>query len=148
MQYIRYNDATFRALFTSYANAIAYPEAMVQLFWDNATAYISNRSGGCYCGGLSLAQQTLALNQMTAHLLYLNGIIATNNTPGIVTGATIDKVTITLEPPPQTNQWQWWLNQSPYGQQLLALLQVASVGGIYTTTAAPGRAGFRFGGGW
>ncbi len=148
MPCINYNDAAFRALFPAYANNAQYPTSMLQAFWDTATAYVSNRNGGCYTGALTLAQQTLALNQMTAHLVYLNGLIAVGNTPGILTGATIDKVNVTLEPPPIKNAWQYWLNQSPYGQQLLALLSVASVGGFYVSSGVPGRAGFQFGNGW
>jgi hypothetical protein len=148
MGVINYNDTAFRALFPAYANTVTFQAAQVQAFWDTATAYVSNRSGGCYTGGLTPAQQTLALNQMTAHLLYLNAQIAAGTTPGVMTGATIDKISVTLEPPPAPNQWQYWLNQSPYGQQLLALLQVASVGGFYVTSSVPGQAGFRFGNGW
>ena len=140
-------DPAFRTLFPAYADTVVYPAATVQAYWDTATAYVSNRAGGCYTGGMTAAQQTLALNQMTAHLLYLGGQVAQGNTPGVMTGATIDKISVTLEPPPAPNQWQYWLNQSPYGQQLLALLQVASVGGFYASTAVPGRAGFWFGNG-
>jgi len=145
---IHFNDAAFRALFPAYANTSQYASSTLQAYWDTATAYVSNRNGGCFTGGLTLAQQTLALNQMTAHLVFLAGLIASGNTPGVMTAATIDKVSITLQPPPEVSQWQWWLNQSPYGQQLLALLQVASVGGFYASSAIPGRAGFLFGNGW
>lgn len=64
MGVINYNDATFRALFPAYANTVQYAAPAVQVYWDTATAYVSNRSGGCYTGGLTPAQQTLALNQM------------------------------------------------------------------------------------
>jgi Protein of unknown function (DUF4054) len=148
MPSINYNDAAFRALFPAYSNATTFPQAGLQLYWSTATSYVSNRYGGCYTGGMNLQQQTQALNLMTAHLVYINGLIAGGQTPGIMTGATIDKVNITLEPPPVPNQWQYWLQSSPYGQQLLALLQVASVGGFYASSAVPGRAGFQFGNGW
>lgn len=148
MAIVPFNVADFRALFPAYADSDRYPDAMLQAYWDTATAYVSDRKGGCYVGGMTAAQQKLALNQMTAHLVYLSGLIAAGNTPGVMTGATIDKISVTMEPPPATNQWQWWLNQSPYGQQLLSLLQVASVGGFYASSGVPGRAGFRFGNGW
>ena len=74
---------------------------------------------------------TLALNFMTAHLVYLNQIANSGQNTALMQGATIDKVSVQLTPPPEAGQWQWWLNQSPYGQSLLALLQVASVGGFY-----------------
>lgn len=146
---IAYNDANFKALFPEYGN---YAEAALSQYWTFATGYISDQNGGCYVGGMSLAQQTQALNLMTAHLVYLAGLIskgglqATGQVPGVVTGATIDKISVTLQPPPEVNQWQWWLNQTPYGQQLLALLQVVAVGGFYGSGAPPGRAGFRFSG--
>jgi hypothetical protein len=149
MRCIQYNDAAFRAMFLpAFQLSVQHPPAMIQAYWDTATAYISNRNGGCYMGGMTVAQQTLALNLMTAHLLYLAGLIASGNTPGVMTGATIDKVSVTLESPPVKNQWQYWLQTSPYGQQLLALLQVASVGGFYASSAVPGRAGFWFGNGF
>jgi Protein of unknown function (DUF4054) len=138
--------AAFRALFPAFANTTIYPDSTIQLFWTTATAYIT-APGRCSYSALTPAQRTLALNQMTAHLLYLSGLAVAGNTPGVVVGATIDKVSVTIQPPPEPNQWQYWLNQSPYGQQLLALLQVVSVGGFYASTAVPGRAGFWFGNG-
>lgn len=131
MSTIVFNASTFRAMFPVFKDTTVYPDAVLQIYWDTATAYVSNQTGGCYIYSLKLGQQTLALNLMAAHLAYLNSLIATGNTPGVVTGATVDKVSVTLEPPPSSNNWQYWLNQSPYGQQLLALLSVASAGGFY-----------------
>lgn len=142
---INYNDDHFRVLFPPYANPSTYPQAFVQNYWDMAICYISNKNGGCFAGGLSIGQQTLACNLMTAHLVYLSGLIGAGQTPGIETGATIDKISVTLEPPPLANMWQYWLASSPYGTQLLALLQALSAGGFYVTSGLPGRAGFRNG---
>lgn len=128
---ITYNDASFRALFPAYASITCYPQMNILLFWNTATAYINNVNGGCYVGAMTLAQQTLALNYMTAHLLYISDLISQGQNPGIETAATIDKISVTLEPPPAKNTWQYWLQSSPYGQQLLALLQIAGVGGFY-----------------
>lgn len=144
---ILYNDTNFRALFKAFSDPACYPESNIQLFWDTATAYICDQYGGCFVGRLRLPQQTLALNQMTAHLLYLNDAISSGNTTALVQGAGIDKVSVTLTPPPIANEWQYWLNLSPYGQQLLALLQVASVGGRYIG-GAPELAAFRRVGGY
>jgi hypothetical protein len=135
MPTIQLNTENFRLLFSAFSNSTKYPDAKIQLFWNNSGSYINNQAGGCYCGGLSTAQQTLALNYMTAHLLFIADQAASGETGGVLTGATIDKISVSLEPPPQTNQWQWWLNQSPYGQELLALLQVASVGGRFYNPA-------------
>lgn len=131
MSTIVFNASTFRAMFPVFKDTTVYPDAVLQIYWDTATAYVSNQTGGCYVYALKLAQQTLALNLMAAHIAALNSIIATGQSPGIVTGATIDKVSVQMEPPPSSNNWQFWLNQTPYGQQLLALLKMASVGGFY-----------------
>lgn len=132
MTAIAFNAALFRAMFTpAFDDATKYPDALLQVYWDNATAYISDELGGCCCNGLSVAQQTLALNDMTAHLATLQTMISAGQTPGIEVSATIDKVSVSMKPPPAASQWQWWLNLTPYGAALLALLQVAAAGGFY-----------------
>jgi hypothetical protein len=131
MATIQYNDAAFRALFPPYADPAKYPQATILNYWNMGTAYISNRSGGAFCGGMNLQRQTLALQLMTAHLLFIAGLIAIGQVPAPVTAAGIDKINVTLEPPPAKNMWQYWLSSSPYGQELLALLSVAGVGGFF-----------------
>jgi len=142
MNCIQYNDQYFRSQFPSFANVCKYPTAIIQTFFNTATLYINNRAGGCFCGGMNLKRQTFALNAMTAHLLYLNDLIASGDVPAITTGAGVDKINVTIEPPPARNQWQYWLQTSPYGMALLALLQVATVGGCYLG-GAPETAAFR-----
>lgn len=127
MTCIQYNDANFRAMFTEFSSTVTYPLSLLQLYWNSATDYISNRPNFAF----GINQLTLALNQMTAHLAKLNALAGSGQGTGLMQGATIDKVSIQLTPPPEVNQWQWWLNQTPYGQQLLALLQMVSVGGTY-----------------
>lgn len=131
MTTIAFDPVAFRALFPAFANTATYPDVVLQLYWDTGTAYIDDETGGCFCGGMTIPQRTLALNYMAAHLAALNALIAAGETPGIETSATIDKISVTMQPPPATNQWQWWLNTTPYGAQLLALLKVLSAGGFY-----------------
>lgn len=132
MAVIALDIPAFRAVFApAFDSTATYPNIKIETMWDVATAYISDKLGGCYCGTLSIKQQTYALQLMTAHLLYINNLVATGQTPGITTGATIDKVSVTMLAPPADDNWKFWLNQSPYGQQLLALLQGAAVGGFY-----------------
>lgn len=131
MTTIVFDEKIFRGLFPAFKNPTVYSADVLSLLWETATAYVSNQTGGCYIGGLTTAQQTLALNQMTAHLTALQTQIDSGQGTGLVQSATVDKVTVSLTPPPETNQWQWWLNQTPYGQQLLALLSVKAVGGNY-----------------
>ncbi len=135
---IQYNDTQFRALFPAFASTVTYPMATLSLYWGVATSYISQYA---QCD-VTLAQQTLALNQMTAHITQLNTMAATNQQAGIVTGAGVGAVNVTLQPPPEVNQWEWWLNQTPYGQMLLALFQVITVGGFYIADGVPARGMF------
>ena len=124
---IAFNLSAFRAQFTSFSDAAKYPDLSLTSWFDTGANYISADD----YGDLTVAQRTLALNFMTAHLLALNDIILTGDTPGLVQNATIDKVSVTMTPPPLKNQWQHWLCLTPYGQQLLALLQSMSVGGFF-----------------
>lgn len=128
MTCIQFNYATFVQYYQQFKNSVAWPEQTLQLYWDDATTIVSNNT----CSqGLTVKQRTRALNLMTAHLAVLNGQAISGEQTGLVQGATIDKISVQLTPPPETNQWQWWLNQTPYGQQYLALMQVVSVGGFY-----------------
>lgn len=128
-----FNASLFREQFPAFQCTTPISDSVLQGYFDMATAYISNQNCGNYrrIGGLNLPQKTQALYLMTAHLGTIARSIQTNNVVGVLTQASIDKVSVSLEPPPSKNQWQYWLNSTPYGQQLLALLQVLSVGGFY-----------------
>lgn len=139
---ISFDVAAFRTLFPAFESETTYPDLRLQAFWDMATDYINPSQVLAVCGGLKLARKTYALNLMTAHIAALNTIIASGQTPGQVQSSGIDKISVSLTPPPQANQWQWWLGLTPYGQQLLALLQTASVGGFYVG-GLPETAAFR-----
>lgn len=131
MSVIALDIAQFRAQFPQFASIATISDETITAQWNAATMYISNQVGGCYFGARTLAVRTQALYLMTAHLCAIALNIAAGTVAGVLTGATVDKVSITLEPPPAPNQWQYWLQTTPYGSQLLALLQVASVGGAY-----------------
>lgn len=139
---IIFNPTEFREQFPAFQCAPPISNDTLQAYFDTATLYINNPSGYCYRGGLTLAQRKQSLYLMTAHLTAISRLIAKNQLPGVITSATVDKVSVTLEPPPATNQWQYWLQSTPYGAQLLSLLQVASVGGFYVG-GSPERAAFR-----
>ena len=135
---LTFDVTAFRVQFPAFANVTLFPDATLQMYWDTATCFVSNRNYGWLAG----ACRQLALNLMTAHLAQLSVIIAGGQTPGMVQSATIDKVTVSLTPPPVPNQWQWWLGLTPYGQELLALLMARSAGGFYVG-GLPERTGFR-----
>lgn len=131
MSTIFFDSGYFRTNFPAFADTTKYPDATLQNYWTQGTAYVSDQSGGCFIGRMKLPQQKLALNLMTAHLTFLNNAILLGQNTAIVQQSTIDKISVTLVPPSVPNQWRFWLNQSPYGQQLLSLLEVASTGGFF-----------------
>lgn len=128
----------FRIDYPAFADIVLYPDDLLQGFYDSATCYVSD----CNYGFLRNGCRYKALTLMTAHLAKLSTIISNNQTPSMVQGAAISAVSVTLTPPPLPNQFQWWLGTTPYGQQLLALLQVKSVGGFYIG-GSPERSAFR-----
>ena len=60
---------------------------------------------------------------LTAHFLTLqNNIKDGEVSGGLQTSASIDKVSVTVAPPPFSDNFEYWLSQTIYGQQLLAFL--------------------------
>lgn len=139
--YFTFNVAEFRAQYPQFANTPP-TDATLQSYFDQAGSYVTNSNYG-WLNGINRA---LALNLLTAHIAALMAAIAANGAAGgqsgVVTGATIDDVSVTLEAPPTKNGWQYWLAQTPYGQQLWALLTMQSAGGFFIG-GAPTRSGFR-----
>lgn len=140
---LTFNYPLFVQQCPQYANDVTYPQTQMQNYWNIAINYMSNTGN---VGSLQGDARQYGLNLFVAHLAYLAGLIAAGQVPGLVQNATIDKVTVGLTPPPLKNQFQWWLSLTPYGQQLLALLQANSVGGFYIGGLAP-RASFGYGNG-
>ena len=141
MTTITLDPAAFRALFPQFADPVKWPDAALSIQFGAATGYVSADT----YGDMPVAARTNALYLMTAHLLALGVIIAQNNYSGqvgVVQGAVVDHVQITLTPPPVKSQWQWWLNTTPYGAQLLGLLDAQAAGGFYVG-GLPERAAFR-----
>lgn len=136
-----FDVTTFRLLYPAFANATTFPDVYLSAQWTAATAYIL-KYDTCLLNGEKLQ---LALNLMTAHLVQVNVLLANGGatpTIGVLTSATIDKVTITNMPPPATNGWKYWLATTPYGLQLWALLRAAANVGPYIG-GLPERAAFR-----
>ncbi len=125
---LTYNDELFRAQIPAFSSYSKYPEIVLQMFWDTAINYISDV--GNY-GELHGSARQYAINLMMAHLISQSNQTANGQTPFILSGATVDKVTVNSVPPPLKNQWQQWMATTIYGQQLWALLQLKSVGGQY-----------------
>lgn len=131
MSVITFNVAAFRDAFPAFANPAVYSDESLQAQFDAACSFISPETSANWYVGLNDAVKTRALYLMTAHLVQLSAAMLAGQTPGQVQSSGIDKISVSMTPPPQRNQWQWWLGLTGYGQQLFALLQVKSAGGFY-----------------
>lgn len=124
-----FDVTAFRVQFPQFSNPIDYPDAILQIDWDQATCYI-NPNDFQFMTGDCLQ---LTLNLMTAHLAAFATLVAQGQNPGFVESATIDRITVGILKPAikPTRQWQSFLSATPYGARLLALLQSMAVGGFY-----------------
>ena len=138
-----FDVAAFRVAFPLFCDATAFPDSVLQGYWDAAACIISDANYGRLSGGC----RARALNLMAAHLAALQVAIAEGNAPAQITSATIEKITVSLNPPPTKDGFDYWLSLTPYGMQLWALLKAKSSGGFYVGGIAE-RSGFRraFGG--
>lgn len=148
-QPIPFDVTYFRTTFPAFA-ATPPTDATLLGYWDLATVYVNDRDNSCWM--LEGKQRVLALNQMTAHLAQLYAVVAAADVPaqaqiGLDERAQIDKVSVSVTPPPVKTQFDWWLSLTPYGQMLLALLQGVTAGGIYIGLGVPERSAFRKAGG-
>lgn len=135
---IAFDDLAFREQCPEFADKIRFTDTQLQSYWDVAVCYVSDVN----YGRLRSNCRRTAINYMTAHLAKLNVMIQSNQLPGQVQGSGIDKVTVSMTPPPNPTQFHWWLGTTSYGQLLLALLGIKAVGGFYVG-GRPETAAFR-----
>lgn len=110
--------------------------------WDIATCYISDNDYGYLSGNC----RERAIMLMAAHITAISDDINSGGTPNFITSSSIDNISVTATPPPNQDEFSWWLSLTPYGSQLNALLAANSVGGIYIG-GSPEKSAFRkFGG--
>lgn len=133
----------FREAFPEFRDVLAWPEAMILNGHTMALCYISPTGGKRLSGEC----RALAIDLMTAHLVFLDGQIMKGGATAMVSGASVDKVSVTLTPPPAKSQFSWWLSLTPRGQQLLALLKNKAAGGMYVGGLPAEREAFRKAGG-
>ena len=137
---VTFDPVAFRQAFPQFANTTCFTDGQLSMWFDLATAYISAEDCSCYM--LTGPARVQALNLLTAQMGFLFDLASKGETPAVMKSATIDKVSVTVEPPPSDSAFQWWLGLSPYGQTLLGLLSMLGAGGFYVG-GLPERAAFR-----
>lgn len=128
--------ADFRLLYPQFDEV---SDDVVNLIADQALCYMGIHScGNCGDQGWML---------LVAHLLFLRASAEGGNaTPGALASASIGSVSVSFQAPSSTDGWSHWLNQSPFGQQFLALSK-ACFGGVRYVGSLPERSAFRSVGG-
>lgn len=125
----------FRLLYPQFASV---SDEVVYAIAEQAECFMSIHACAC-------SDQSWML--MVAHMLALRAASESGNSaPGMLTSATIGSVSVSFQAPTSSDGWSHWLNQSPFGQQFLALSK-ACFGGVRYVGSLPERAAFRSVGG-
>lgn len=130
---------TFLARFPEFSNEELYPLSKVQNCGDRAMMHITPSAMDMPLVGV---YREYALFLMAAHLLTLDAADDANNgDPGSSIAGTPFKATVgsvTIESTKQnsfrTDDWNYWLNQTKYGRELLAYLDTQTAPGIFINT--------------
>ena len=134
MSYVDINVTDFRDAFPEFANTTKYPNAYVNRHLAVAQIYISNQNFL-----IRPNVRKLAIQYMAAHLITLETTDANGNfvgwsdmaTGGAVTSSHIGDVSVSLHPPIATEEWELWLESTPYGKMLISLLELQKPTFIY-----------------
>jgi hypothetical protein len=104
-------------------------DSVVLRAFDSAEMFISNNTS-CY---LDENRLKYVLYLMTAHILQIGIYTASNRggTAGIVSSASIDKISVSFESRISKSAFQYFLNKTIYGEEILALFSLWSAGGYY-----------------
>ena len=134
---ITFSPLSFRQVFPAFSDPTTYPDARLHAYFFLASGYVSPEDYGSLAGDV----RAHALGLMVAHLLATTDAALAGQS-GVVIMSRVGDVQVQLQPPPERGQWRYWLNQTPYGAQLLALLEMQSAGGFYVG-GLPERSAFR-----
>lgn len=117
----------FRSRFAEFSDPAIYTEDVLTVSWNMGACFISQDDYGCLNG--SCRQEAAQL--IAAHIQTLMDRAAAGQGTALITSATVDKVSVSATPPPNKDQVSWWLNTTPYGAMLWAMLSMMAVGGLY-----------------
>lgn len=130
----------FRAMFPLFANETTYPDMLITMYWAQAKCMMDDE---CYNGCLPTGDcAEIHMYLLLAHFLWLHKNIMRGKQGGFISSSSVDKVSVTKVAPPVVDMFDWWMGQSQFGQQLLTMLLIDSVGG-FSVGGLPERQGFR-----
>ena len=126
--------AEFRAAFPEFSDTTKYSNIYIERHIDTAMVFISDTNFL-----IKPKVRKLVIEYMAAHLISLETLDANGNfvnwsdsaTSGAVTSSHIGDVSVSLQPPIATEEWELWLESTPYGKMLLSLLELQAPKAIY-----------------
>lgn len=118
----------FRADFPEFADETKFPESILLNCIHRASSFISRRNSSSFRDG----NRELALELMAAHIYTLSRNAAGGSAGGgLVGSSSVGSVSVSLIPPLVKRQFDYWCNQTAYGQQYMALLGAHSPAGLF-----------------
>ena len=130
MATVEITTSEFRSRFPVFSDETKYSEDTVQAMLNTAVVYISPERNP-FVKDCTLRQMIYLL---AAHLMVQNNDVSKGNAQGgLVQSASIDGVSVSKALPNSITKTSlsYWLAQSVYGQQLLALMKLQATVGIY-----------------
>ena len=119
-----------RTAIPAFADQEKYPNELLENAIETAVCYISAKN----CGLLRGKCREQAIYLMAAHILTLRERMSQgggNVTVGAVASSSVGNVSVSMVQPPNQSQYQYWMNLTGYGAELMALLRIYANGGIY-----------------
>lgn len=126
MASVTLNITTFRTQYPEFISTVKYTDTSITMAFNKATIFFKNETN---CE-LDESQLEVVLYLMTAHLLKVQSNTLKGG-QGLVGSATIDKVSVSIISPKNLSEFEYFLNQTIYGQELLALMALLTIGGFY-----------------
>lgn len=135
---LAFDTETFLAVFPAFSDEEKYPTATVFSYGVRAGFHIKRHVKDM---PMCCEDRDYALFLMTAHLIALDDMAKDDDGLGGVNGAamgapfkaTVGSVSVetTKQNSFASDDWNYWLNKTSYGQELLALLSVQAPVGVY-----------------
>lgn len=118
MATIVFSTSTFRLQIPQYKSSTDFTDATLELFADQAECFLDPNNFGILSDSCLLQ----ALNYVVAHLITINDAILSGDTNEVVTSSSIADTSVTIAPPPFSDQWEYFFNTTGYGKLFIALM--------------------------
>jgi len=134
----------FLSMFPELGDSDKFPLELLATAYKKSVYFVPNQN----CDYLDGRERYYARFLMAAHITILDKQLSTeigknpNGLPyqsgqsigisnGMVASASVGGVSVSMQLPQSATAWEYWLNQTKYGQQYLAYMSAKTPGGIY-----------------